>query len=116
VQNEKAGLVFVVQGEAVNAFDTPRERIEVEVFLYDANGNVLTSQRIMAGNTLSMFQLRVQSQKEIEDGLASEVGVLSNNTFLRPGASTPFMAAIFNAPVDQVKEFGVKVVDVQKPE
>lgn len=116
VQNEKAGLVFVVQGEAVNAFDTPRERIEVEVFLYDANGNVLTSQRVMGGNTLSMFQLRVQSKQEIEEGLASEVGILSNNTFLRPGASTPFMAAIFEPPTDKVKEFGVKVVDVQKPE
>ncbi|GAB7024542.1 DUF3426 domain-containing protein [Salidesulfovibrio brasiliensis] len=116
VQNEKAGLVFVVQGQAINAFDAPRERIEVEVFLYDANGNVLTSQRVMCGNQLSMFQLRVQSQQEIEEGLSSEVGILSNNTFLRPGASTPFMAAIFNAPVDKVKEFGVKVVDVQKPE
>lgn len=116
VQNEKAGLVFVVQGQAVNSFDGPRERIEVEVFLYDANGNVLTSQRVMCGNQLSMFQLRVQSQQEIEEGLASEVGILSNNTFLRPGASTPFMAAIFNAPADQVKEFGVKVVDVQQPE
>jgi hypothetical protein len=57
----------------------------------------------------------VQSRKEIEDGLKSEVGILSNNTFLRPGASTPFMFVFFEQPVNDIKEFGVKVVDAKTP-
>ena len=114
VANEKTGNLFVVEGKAVNAFATPKERIQVEVVLYDAAGTVLTSQTLLCGNVLSQFQLQVQTQKEIEDGLSSEVGILSNNTFIRPGSSTPFMAVFFQPP-SEVKEFLVKVVDVGDP-
>ena len=114
VANEKAGNLFVVEGKAVNKFDKPKERIKVEVILYDGVNNVLTSQAFLCGNVLSQFQLQVQTEKEIKDGLASEVGILSNNTFIRPGASTPFMAVFFQPPAG-VKEFMVKVVDVGDP-
>jgi predicted Zn finger-like uncharacterized protein len=114
VANDKTGNLFVVEGKAVNAFATPKERIQVEVVLYDAAGTVLTSQTLLCGNVLSQFQLQVQTQKEIEDGLSSEVGILSNNTFIRPGSSTPFMAVFFQPP-STVKEFLVKVVDVGDP-
>jgi predicted Zn finger-like uncharacterized protein len=115
VANEKTGNLFVVEGKAVNTFATPKERIKVEVVLYDAAGTVLATQTFLCGNVLSQFQLQVQTQKEIMDGLASEVGILSNNTFIRPGSSTPFMAVFFQPPSD-VKEFLVKVVDVGDPQ
>ncbi|MBI9079583.1 MAG: zinc-ribbon domain-containing protein [Pseudodesulfovibrio sp.] len=115
VANEKAGNLFVVEGKAVNKFAVPKEQIKVEVVLYDATGGVLVSQSFLCGNVLSQFQLQVQTLKEIEDGLSSEVGILSNNTFIRPGASTPFMAVFFQPPAG-VKEFLVKVVDVGDPE
>lgn len=115
VANEKTGNLFVVEGKAVNKFANPKEQIKVEVVLYDGNGSVLATQSFLCGNVLSQFQLQVQTQKEIEDGLASEVGILSNNTFIRPGASTPFMAVFFKPPAG-VKEFLVKVVDVGDPE
>ncbi|MDD3312299.1 DUF3426 domain-containing protein [Pseudodesulfovibrio sp.] len=114
VANEKTGNLFVVEGKAVNQFTAPKERIKVEVVLYDGTGNVLTSQAFLCGNLLSQFQLQVQTRPEIEDGLKSEVGVLSNNTFIRPGSSTPFMAVFFDPPAG-VKEFLVKVVDVGDP-
>ena len=101
----------MVEGKAINKFAVPKEQIKVEVVLYDGAQNVLVSQTFLCGNVLSQFQLQVQTQKEIEDGLASEVGILSNNTFIRPGASTPFMAVFFEPPAG-VKEFLVKVVDV----
>jgi len=115
VANEKTGNLFVVEGKAVNKFATPKEQIKVEVVLYDGTGNILKTQSFLCGNVLSQFQLQVQTQKEIEDGLSSEVGILSNNTFIRPGASTPFMAVFFEPPAG-VKEFLVKVVDVGDPE
>ncbi|QJB56255.1 DUF3426 domain-containing protein [Pseudodesulfovibrio sp. zrk46] len=115
VGNEKTGNLFVVEGKAVNKFSTPKEQIKVEVSLFDGNGQKLTSKAFLCGNVLSQFQLQVQTQKEIEDGLSSEVGILSNNTFIRPGASTPFMAVFFEPPAG-VKEFLVKVVDVGDPE
>ena len=115
VANEKTGNLFVVEGKAVNQFSGPKERIKVEVVLYDGTGNVLASQAFLCGNVLSQFQLQVQTRPEIEDGLKSDVGILSNNTFIRPGASTPFMAVFFEPPAG-VKEFLVKVVDVGDPE
>ncbi|MGE4193744.1 MAG: DUF3426 domain-containing protein [Pseudodesulfovibrio sp.] len=115
VANEKTGNLFVVEGKAVNKFSKPKERIKVEVILYDEANNVLTSQSFLCGNVLSQFQLQVQTEKEITDGLASDVGILSNNTFIRPGSSTPFMAVFFQPPAG-VKEFMVKVVDVGDPE
>jgi len=115
VANEKAGNLFVVEGKAVNKFAVPKEQIKVEVVLYDATGGVLVSQSFLCGNVLSQFQLQVQTKREIDDGLSSEVGILSNNTFIRPGASSPFMAVFFQPPAG-VKEFLVKVVDVGDPE
>lgn len=114
VTNEKAGPIFVIEGKAVNNFPEPKERIEVEASLYDDKNQVLISQTLLAGNTLSLFQLQVQSQEEIESGLTSEVGVLSNNTFLRPGREVPFMIVFFSPP-ENVKEFGVKVVGAKNP-
>lgn len=114
-KNEKAGVLFIIQGTAINNFDSPKERIEVQAQLFDAQSTVVASEKLLCGNVLSMFQLQVQSRKEIEDGLKSEVGILSNNTFLRPGASTPFMFVFFEQPVNDIKEFGVKVVDAQTP-
>lgn len=115
VANEKVGNLFVVEGKAVNRFEEPKERIKVEVVLYDAGGNVLTSQSLMCGNQLSQFQLQVQTRNEMEEALSSEVGILSNNVFIRPGGSVPFMAVFFES-TEGVAEFLVKVVDVADPE
>lgn len=114
VTNEKAGPIFVVEGKAVNKFEEAKERIQVEVSLYDEKGNVLESKKILCGNTLSLFQLQVQTQEEIDAGLASEVGVLSNNTYIRTGKAVPFMLVFFDPP-ENVKEFGVKVIDAKTP-
>ena len=115
VNNDKTGSLFVVEGKAVNNFQTPKEDIEVEATLYDANRKVLATKRILCGNTLSLFQLQVQSQEEVESALKSEVGILSNNTYLRTGMDTPFMIVFFNPP-ENVKHFGVKIVNALDPE
>jgi len=114
IPNEKAGNVFVVEGKAVNNFATPKERIKVEITLFDEKGKVLVAKQLLCGNTLSQFQLQVQSEEEIGASLASEVGILTSNTYLKTGMDTPFMAVFFKPP-DAVKEFGVKVIDVQDP-
>ncbi|MBU1228879.1 MAG: zinc-ribbon domain-containing protein [Proteobacteria bacterium] len=114
IPNEKAGQIFVIEGKAVNNFPTPKERIKVEMTLFDEKGKVLASKQMLCGNTLSQFQLQVQSEEEINSSLASEVGILTSNTYLKTGMDTPFMAVFFK-PSEQVKEFGVKVIDAQDP-
>ncbi|EPR37568.1 MJ0042 family finger-like protein [Desulfovibrio sp. X2] len=112
VNNEKAGQLFVIEGKAVNQFETPKEFVKIEVTLFDAKGKALTSRQLLCGNILSYFQLQVLSRAEIEAGLGNEVGVLNNNSNLETGAGTPFMAVFFDPPKD-VAEYGVKVIDVQ---
>ncbi|MDP3427956.1 MAG: DUF3426 domain-containing protein, partial [Humidesulfovibrio sp.] len=80
IPNEKAGQIFVVEGKAVNNFATPKERIKVEISLFDEKGHVIVSKQVLCGNTLSQFQLQVQSEEEINSSLASEVGILTSNT------------------------------------
>lgn len=114
IPNEKAGNIFVVEGKAVNNFASPKERIKVEITLFDEKGHVLVAKQMLCGNTLSQFQLQVQSEEEINSSLGSEVGILTSNTYLKTGMDTPFMAVFFKPP-DAVKEFGVKVIDALDP-
>lgn len=114
IPNEKAGNIFVVEGKAVNNFASPKERIKVEITLFDEKGHVLVAKQMLCGNTLSQFQLQVQSEEEIAASLGSEVGILTSNTYLKTGMDTPFMAVFFKPP-DAVKEFGVKVIDALDP-
>nr|WP_305569877.1 DUF3426 domain-containing protein [Humidesulfovibrio sp.] len=114
IPNEKAGNIFVVEGKAVNNFASPKERIKVEITLFDEKGHVLVAKQMLCGNTLSQFQLQVQSEEEINSSLSSEVGILTSNTYLKTGMDTPFMAVFFKPP-DAVKEFGVKVIDALDP-
>ena len=114
VNNDKAGQLFIIEGKVVNNFSQPKELIEVEAQLFDDKGQVLDSKRLLCGNTLSLFQLEVQSKEEIEAGLGSKVGILSNNTLLKPGMDTPFMVVFFK-PSPAVKEYVINVVDAKNP-
>lgn len=114
VTNEKAGQLFVIEGKAVNNFKSQKEMIKLEAALFDEKGGVLASKDMLAGNTVSLFQLQVMTRQELESALTSQVGVLTNNTNLAPGAETPFMIVFFDPP-EAVKEFGVKVVDAKDP-
>ncbi|MDK2955186.1 MAG: hypothetical protein PWQ57_682 [Desulfovibrionales bacterium] len=112
LDNEKAGQLFVVEGKAVNNFDAPKEMITVQADLYDGKGAVLASKSVKCGNTLSMYQLQVETPEAIDAALSADVGILANNTYLKKGMDTPFMAVFFN-PSPLVREFQVKVVSAQ---
>jgi predicted Zn finger-like uncharacterized protein len=114
VDNDKVGRIFVVEGVAVNDFDTPKEMIAVEVLLYNHQGQVLLTKRLLAGNTLSLYQLQVLDFDKIEAGLQNDSGIAANNANLPKGGEAPFMVAFANPPAN-VAEFVVKVVEVKDP-
>lgn len=114
VDNEKAGRILVIEGKAVNRFDTAKDLIKVEGTLFDAQGSALDSRQLLAGNTMSFFQLQILSRTEIEAALNSELGILSNNTNLAPGSSTPLMLVFFEPP-ENVAEFGLRVIEAKDP-
>lgn len=114
INNEKIGNISVIEGKTVNGFPDPRELIRVEAALYDAAGNVLVSKQQLAGTSVSLFQLQVLGEQELEQALANKIDILTNNTNVAPGGEVPFMVVFYNPP-DNAAEFGVKVIDARLP-
>lgn len=112
VRNEKVGKVFVIEGRVVNEFPAPKALIALEGAIYDKDKKPLAVKNQLAGTQLSLFQLQVLSEKEMESFLNNKVELLANNTNVPPGGEVPFMILFYDPP-DDVSEFGVKIVDVK---
>lgn len=115
VNNNDTGQLFVVEGRAVNDFNSPRSRIKLRAALYDDQGQVVQEKEFLAGNAASLFQLQVSSREELESTLTSQLGILTNNKHIDPGSSTPFMTVFYNPP-EEVQEFGLEVIEAHIPE
>jgi predicted Zn finger-like uncharacterized protein len=114
VDNEKAGKLFVVQGKVVNNFKTPKDLIKIEATLFDKNNAAVVSKKLLIGNAVSLYQLQMLSEQELEAHIENKVGVLTVNTGVPPGGEVPFFV-IFYRPSDEVQEFGVKVIEAKDP-
>lgn len=114
VSNEKIGQLFVIEGKARNDFPVPKELFRIEASLFDAAGQVVESKDFLAGNTVSLFQLQILSATELESALSARVGILTNNTNVRPGSDVQFMV-VFPNPPEIVQEYGLKVIGAQTP-
>ncbi len=112
VDNEKIGKVFVIEGKAVNEFPEPKELIAVEGAIYGKDKRVIATKQQRCGTQLSLFQLQVLSEKEMDSFLNNKMEILTNNINLKQGAEVPFMV-LFYAPPEDVAEFGVRIVDVK---
>lgn len=114
ISNEKLDNISVVEGKVVGSFNQPRELIRIEASLYDSAGNALVSKQQLAGTSLSLFQLQVLGEQDIEQALANKIDIMATNTSVLPGGEVPFMV-IFYSPPDNAAEFGVKVIDTRIP-
>lgn len=112
VDNEKVGKVFVIEGKVVNEFPDPKELVSVEAAIYDKDKKALATKKQMGGVQLSLFQLQVLSEKEMESFLNNKVEILTNNTNVPRGGEVPFMV-LFYGPPEGIAEFGVRIVDVK---
>lgn len=114
INNEKLGNISVIEGKVVNGFSEPRELIRLEASLYDKNGKLLVSKQQLAGTSVSLFQLQVLGEQELERALTNKIDILANNTNIPPKGEVPFMIVFYNPP-DNAAEFGVKVIDARLP-
>ena len=113
VNNEQVGKIFVVEGKVVNEFPEPRELIQVEATLFRADNYPLVSKKQLGGTLLSLFQLEVLGENELESFMNNKIEILTNNTNIPKGGEVPFMVLFYNPPPD-VAEFAVKIVDVKE--
>jgi len=114
VKNEKIGQVFVVEGKAVNGFKVPKELIQLRIKLFDKDGKTIKTKEFYCGNVISYFQLQVLNLEELESALTAKVGILTNNTNLKPGAEVPFMV-VFPNPPETLQEFGLDAIEAKDP-
>jgi hypothetical protein len=63
----------------------------VEALLYDEQKNILARTQQLCGVTLTLFQLKVLTQKELEEALNNRVSILTNNVDIQPGGRVPFI-------------------------
>lgn len=115
INNEIEGRIFVVEGQALNNSETPKEQIKVEVALFNVDGVEIASQERLAGNTLSLFQLQVDSRDTIEENLNSSRGTNLNNSYIKPGETTPFMFVFFGLE-QKVEEYRISITDARDPQ
>ncbi|MCH5278063.1 MAG: zinc-ribbon domain-containing protein [Desulfovibrionaceae bacterium] len=117
VHNDKIdGNISVIEGKIINGFDQPRSFIRVEASLYDDAGTLLISKNQLAGSMVSLFQLQVLSEQELENALGNnKLDILANNTNVPPGGTVPFMLVFYNPP-EAASDFSVRVVGAALPE
>lgn len=112
VNNEKIGKVCVIVGDVRNEFPQPKALIRVEAAVYDKDKKPLAVKQQLAGSQLSLFQLQVLGEKELESFLQSSTDIYIRNSNVPPGGEVPFMV-LFYVPSDKVAEFGVRIVGVE---
>ncbi|GHU93668.1 hypothetical protein AGMMS49974_01760 [Deltaproteobacteria bacterium] len=115
VDNEKNGRIFVIEGKVVNEFPRPKALIAVEAAIYDKDKKPLSVKKQLAGTQLSLFQLQVLSDNEMESFLNNKVEIFSNNNNVPCGGEVPFMALFYSPPAG-IAEVDVRIVDVQDVE
>jgi len=112
VNNEKLGQIFVVEGKAVNNYKFPKELIQVEASLLDEHNVVVATKQQFCGVTLTMFQLQVLSEADMEKALNNNIEILANNLNIQPGGAVAFMVVFVNPPPN-ISTLFLRIVDAK---
>lgn len=115
IPNDKVGSLTIIEGKVINGFDDPRGFIQVECSLFAESGEMLITKKQIAGTSLSLFQLQVLNEEELEQNLNNNLDIMQKNTNINPGASTPFMCVFYNPP-ENAASFNIKIVSAERSE
>ncbi|MBI5656473.1 MAG: zinc-ribbon domain-containing protein [Geobacter sp.] len=110
LSNKVIGDIFVVRGEAVNAYAKPRASIQVKASLYAAQkGQPIMTKTAYCGNLLTREQLTTLPFAKLETVMNNQFGDSLANLGVQPGKAIPFVIVFANVPKD-AGEFGLEVV------
>lgn len=107
--NEKAGRIFVIQGQVDNNHAKPQRAIRVRGRLHDLKGKVVRSEVVYAGVSFTADQLRQLTPDDMKSKLAQPVGPDGSPYVAQPGKSLPFMIIFTDLP-GNLTEFTAEVV------
>ena len=107
VDNEAAGQLLVISGEALNEFPKPRAALQVKVSVFDATGQSIATKSAYGGNPLTEEQLASLPLDKIEAAMANQFGDSLANMEVAPGKAIPFVVVLANLP-GGAKDFAVQ--------
>lgn len=107
IDNEVAGELLVISGEALNEFPNPRAALQVKVTVFDATGQSIATKIAYGGNPLTEEQLESLPLDKIETAMANQFGDSLANMEVAPGRAIPFVVVVANLPPG-AKDFAVQ--------
>lgn len=107
IENDKAGELLVISGEALNEYPKPRAALQVKVSLFDASGQSIATKIAYGGNPLTEEQLESLPLDKIEAAMANQFGDSLANMEVAPGKAIPFVVVLTNVPKG-ARDFGVQ--------
>ncbi len=113
INNQRAGRLFVVQGQVLNEGVEPRAAIAVKGSIYDATGAQLAQQSAFCGNPMGKEKLRAWPIMRISERMQNQFGEMLANLNLEPQRAIPFTLVFKDLP-GEVAEFEV-IVESSEP-
>jgi hypothetical protein len=107
VENDEAGELLVITGEALNEYPKPRAALQVKVTVFDAQGQSIATKTAYGGNPLTEEQLESLPLDKIETAMANQFGDSLANMEVASGKAIPFVVVLANLPKGS-KDFGVQ--------
>lgn len=108
INNQEAGELFVIRGEATNNFKEPRASIQVKGVIFDKDGNPLLQKTIFCGNPISDQELQTLSFSKLEEMMGNQFGKSLKNMKINSAQAIPFVIAFRDLPKN-LSEFSVDV-------
>jgi len=107
IDNDSAGELLVITGEAHNEYAKPRAALQIKVTVFDATGQSIATKSAYCGNPLTEGQLSSLPFDKIEAAMANQFGDSLTNMEVSPGKAIPCVVVLSNLPKG-AKNFSVQ--------
>lgn len=108
INNQGAGELFVIRGEATNNFKEARAGIQVKGVIFDQNGKPLLQKTIFCGNPINDQELQTLPFSKLEEMMRNQFGKSLDNMKVNSKETIPFVIAFRDLP-KTLSEFSVDV-------
>lgn len=108
INNQDAGELFVIRGEATNNFNEARASIQVKGVIFDQNGKPLLQKTIFCGNPINDQELQTLPFDKLEEMMRYQFGKSLDNMKVKSKEAIPFTIAFRDLPKN-LSEFSVDV-------
>ena len=112
--NESVGTITVITGKISNRSSEPRGLIRVRGTLSNDSGTVVAEKDQLAGTEISLAQLRVMDENDLNAVLNDAETIAAVNTSVPPDGAIPFTVLFINPPADATG-YNIQIIGAVKP-